>query len=429
MAKPKKALTAAAIRRFKPAAPGRQADHFDALMSGLALRITSSGARSWSLHYRVRGSGKLRRWTFGRYGATSAPPEVFTLADARKVAREAKEIAQAGQDPRPILRARWGIAVAQVGDAGAVETVAGTFLQVTEGFITKYVERKQRPRTQLETRRPLDKYIIPAWGDRPIDSITRRDVITMIEAIEDAAGAHTAVRALAVLGRLFRWALDRDYIDASPCVRIERPINEVRRETVVADSDLAALWHTFDGLGYPFGPMFKILLVTGQRRSEIAGMRWSELDLEGKSLNLPGERTKNGRPHVVPLSPLALAILRELPRLTDRDGRESDLVFTTNGARPVSGFSRIKAKVEKRSGVTGWRLHDFRRTCATGMRRLKVTKDVVGAILNHAPQGITSTVYDQYDLLDEKGAALRKWARHLTSLTAPASDKVVPIHG
>ena len=194
---------------------------------------------------------------------------------------------------------------------------------------------------------------------------------------------------------------------------------------MLTDDEIKALWLAWDQMAYPFGDLSKMLLMTGQRRSEVARMRWSDVDFDLKVWTIPGEVTKSGRSHDVPLSKLALEVLEALPHFT------GDHIFTTTaGAKPVSGYSRAKSRAEELSGVTEWRLHDCRRTVGTRMTQCGIQIFVVGRVLNHAPRsavGITS-VYDRYSYEPEKRRALEVWAAKLEGLIRPVPDKVVDLH-
>jgi integrase len=189
---------------------------------------------------------------------------------------------------------------------------------------------------------------------------------------------------------------------------------------VLTDDELRKLWAAFEAMGHPFGQLFKVLLITGQRVSEVAGMRRDELALDPVPLwTLSSERTKAARQHAIPLPSLAVDLLRGLPDF-------GNYVFTTHGNKPVSGFSKAKARADTLSGVTGWRLHDLRRTMATGLARLGTAPHVVGEILNHAPSGVTARVYNHYSYEREVGEALERWAACLQGITGGGAE-VVPI--
>jgi integrase len=233
---------------------------------------------------------------------------------------------------------------------------------------------------------------------------------------------------LAVIRKFFSWAVERSIIEVSPALHVKKPSAEASRDRVLSDAELRLIWLAAEALGYPYGPLVRLLALTGQRRSEIAGMRRDELS--GALWTIPAQRTKNGRAHEVPLSTAAQAVLAALPRIAG-----SDYVLTANGRGPASGFARAKNKLdaavltlaqehaaERRQNepvrITPWRLHDLRRTMASGLARLGTSPHVIEAILNHR-SGVVSgvaAVYNRHQYLDEKRAALEQWARHLKQL-------------
>lgn len=246
-------------------------------------------------------------------------------------------------------------------------------------------------------------------------------MIALLDGIADRTPVQ-ANRVLSAIRKLFNWSVSRDIIQTSPCYLVEAPTKEVKRDRVLEDVELFAIWRACDSLGYPFGAFFRLALVTGQRRAEIATMRWS--DIEGDLWTLPRESTKSNRAHTVPLSPLALEILASLPRYED-----GDFVFSgTEGKKSISGFSRAKSRLDVDSKVAEWRTHDLRRSAATHMSRLGIDRLVISKILNHADQTVTA-IHDRHEFDDQKRHALGTWARKLQSLTDPDADdgKVVPL--
>jgi len=227
----------------------------------------------------------------------------------------------------------------------------------------------------------------------------------------------------------------------NPCALVERPGHETPRERLLTDNELCELWPEFERLGYPFGALFQLALILGQRRSEIAGMRWDDVDLDAKTWTLASEATKSGRRHVVPLPEMAVDIIETLPRKTmsmpNGMTRPSPFVLTTDGSMPVSGFSKAKSRINDRIAAARaegefdpmpqWGIHDLRRTCATGMAKLGTSESIIGRVLNHAAKGVTSTVYNRYEYLAEKKHALDSWAQHLDGLVHPKPDNVAPI--
>jgi integrase len=277
---------------------------------------------------------------------------------------------------------------------------------VIEQFITR--DQKPRNRHWHEVERILKRELAP-WLDRPIQSITRRDVLDRLDAIADRAPVR-ANRVLAWTRRLFGWALERDIISASPVAGIRAPTREVARDRVLESAELAAVWRASEALQWPFRQIVQLLAVTAARKGEVVNMRWQDLDLERRLWVVPREMTKAGRLHEVPLSDLAMEIIEGLPRVGD------GLVFPARkagSANPVSGFSKIKTRLDQMSEVDNWRVHDLRRTAASGMARLGHPPHVVAAVLNHSPgstMGITA-VYNRHRYADEKRAALDAWSR------------------
>ena len=372
----------------------------DALVPGLYLIAQPSGSKSWAVRYRWRG--KSVKHTLGKYPA-------LDLDDARQSARHALRSVEKGEDPR-IEKRR-----AKEAPSDAVE-------DVVEDFIERYVEKHNRPRSAEETIRALRKRIVPAWEGRSITDITRREIIDLLEDIAEEAPA-TANRTKASISGLFNWCLDRGILDTSPAVRLRAPAPIVERQRVLSDEEIKAIWVASADLGEPFGPFIQMLLLTGQRRNEVAHMQWVHIDQEHALWSIPAAGTKANRGHEVPLSPLALRILSRVHKI-------GPYVFTTRGDRPIAGFSKAKTALDKaaKSITDPWRLHDLRRTCGTGMARLKVPRLVISQVLNHAEGGVTH-IYDRHTYLEEKRRALDSWARHLETIIEPQPLNVVEIGG
>ena len=304
-------LTDAAVQRLK-APPGGRVDYFDAAYPGLALRVTGAvdqrpERRTWTLFYRF--GGKQRRLTF------EPGYPALGLAEARDTANKAKLAIQAGVDP--------GAAKAEA-KAEAART-PDTIADVVEVFIRRDLEGKKRaPRYIAETRRIFDNHVLPRWADRAIATITRRDVIELLDAVMDSGtvrkgddgkrklpgGPIIANRVLAAVRAMFNWAPRRGIIEATPAALVERPGEETRRDRTLKTEEIRVLWPGFGALGYPFGPFFQMALVTGQRRDEVARMRWADIDIGEQLWVLPAEATKASRMHAVPLSPLSIRAAR-----------------------------------------------------------------------------------------------------------------------
>jgi integrase len=250
-----------------------------------------------------------------------------------------------------------------------------------------------------------------------------------LDAVEEATSPANANRVLAAVRKLFNWSIERGLVDASPIAKGMARSGEVRRERFLTFDEFAAVWRAADRLGQPFGPWFKLLMLTGQRRGECAGAKWSGMELDKEQVwSLTPEETKAARSHVVPLAPLALEIVKAQPLIAppaDKGAKsppQPKFVFTTTGATPISGYDYAKRAIDAELAKAGatlppWRIHDLRRTMATHMEdALGIPPHIVGSVLNHAPggyKGITA-VYTRGDLIFERRRALVAWARFLT---------------
>jgi integrase len=417
---PKRALTAAAVERIKPPATG-QVDHFDQGYPGLALRVSYGGRRSWVLFYRL--AGKQRRYTLGTYPALG-------LAEAHKAWHTARAAVEAGRDP--------------AGEkAEAKRKEPDTVRRIGELFIEKW--HRPRNRTADEVARMLAQHVYPAIGDREINTVTRRDIRDLLDKAIEGGATKRVNRILANVRKLFSWAVEQDFIAASPVAGIAAPAPETRRERVLTHNEVRAFLRACEAVGEPFAPVLRLLLLTGQRRDEVAEAPWAEIDLANALWSLPGRRTKNGRAHIVPLSRQALAIIEALPSKC-----RSPLLFPAQftrsaaaGPRSVSGFGRIKEKLDalmlaelKRvhgdeATLPEWRLHDLRRTAVTGMAEIRIAPHIVEAVVNHVSghkNGVAGT-YNRAVYADEKRAALAAWANFLDGLVSDKPANVVELRG
>ena len=280
----------------------------------------------------------------------------------------------------------------------------------------------RRERSAGDAAAQLRREFVAYYRDQPIQSIGRRHILAALDRVTDRGHAIAANRLLANLRKFFGWCLERGILDASPVAGIKRPSKERSRDRILDHDEIAAIWIACDRLGYPFGPFTKLLLVTAQRRDEVAHMAWADLDR--RLWTLPREITKPDRVHEVPLSDLAIEIISSLPRIGDSWVFPANRVSST---RPISGFSKFKPKFDQLSGVQEWRLHDLRRTAASGMARLGHPPHVVAAVLNHSPganQGITA-VYNRYGYSTEKRAALDAWAREIERVIGREEPKLL----
>jgi integrase len=302
-------------------------------------------------------------------------------------------------------------AVEAVARSGSAEVLERTFEALAEHWIKNVAKPKNDSWKNQE--RTLERHVLPRWRGRKVADIRRAEVRDLVEGLE---GVVLPNRVLTLVKTIFRFALSRDWIDFSPAEGIRKPRSERSRDRVLIMSEVAAIWKAAGHLGYPFGPYVRLLCLTAQRRTEVASMRWVDLDLDTATWTIPAAATKSERLHAVPLSPLALATLERLPRI-------GEYVFTTDGRTHMTNFAKLKARLDAyvfASGVTlqPWRLHDLRRSAATHMVRLGIREEVVGRVLNHAATGITARVYALHSYGPEKRQALDSWAQELERTVA-----------
>jgi integrase len=403
-------LTIAKLEAIKPL-PTRK-EYPDGKVTGLYFVAQPSGVKSWALRYRV--AGKTVKLTLGAYPA-------LDLTAARRKAREALGEVAVGEDPAAQRRAaREAQKAAESADADRVETVAAAFIE-------RYVKRQQGAAWSHETERLIAREIIPAIGAKRMSEIKKPDVHAMLDRIADRAPI-VANRTLAVLRRMFNWAIERGIVDASPVDKIKAPSVEQSRDRVLSDDELKLALQAFEAIGWPFGPLAKLLLLTGARLNEIAGARWGEIDVEARTMTIAKERSKNGIAHEIPISDAALRIINGLPRI---GGKGDAFVFTTTGKTAVSGFSGAKEAIDKAVAeaqgadaeeIARWTLHDLRRTAASGMAGIGIAPHVVEALLNHKSGTIkgVAAVYNRYSYATEKRQALDAWARRLEAVVSGA---------
>jgi integrase len=399
-----KKLTDISISKIRPD-PDKRIEVPDAGKPGLYLIVQPNGKRSWAIRYRRLSDGKSRKLTIDGFPS---------LAVAHRLAQTALDRAAEGQDPAAEKR------ISKATKRGRGSNV---FKDVTAHFLERYIKPNSRASYAYETKRLLDKDVLPAWGNRQIQEIAKRDVLDLLDGVVDRGGGLTANRVLAAIRKLFNWAVDRGIIETSPAAGVKAPLPEQSRDRVLSDDELRSLWLACDKRGYPWGDFTKLLLLTGQRRTEVAGMTWSELDIDKKEWNLPAGRTKNSEAHTVPLSDAALDIIKSLTRIKSDGG----FLFTVGGESHVTGYSRAKADLSAPDSER-WTFHDLRRTAATGMAKLGIPLPVIEKVLNHTSGSFAGIVgvYRRYSFADEKRNALEAWARFVLSLQQP-SENVVPM--
>lgn len=386
---PKLKLTDRFIQNVVPD-PVRQIEYVDEKTPGLRLRVSPGGTKAFYVWYRI--SRHPRRVRLGVY-------RTMSLSEARSEARMMMLKVGLGEDP--VLSRRTTAALKR------------TF----EAIVTEYVDRHAKPRNRSwpETERLLLREFVPHWRGRLISEISKPDVHDVLDAIGRRGTPSAANHAFAAVRALMNWAVARGILERSPCQGMKAPAPIVKGDRVLTHPELGMVWHASELIGYPFGCVVQLLIATGQRRNEVAGLRWDELDLDRATWLLSGQRNKSGRLHRIPLNRIAIRILQGIPR------RHSTLVFPArNNRNPISGFSKWKVRIDSLSDVKGWRLHDLRRTFRTEIERLRVPWVVGERILNHnnLAQGSLAATYNQYDYWEEASLAMDRWAVELERIVS-----------
>jgi integrase len=396
-------LTAKSVEAIRPGGVAREIP--DGLIPGLYLSVQPTGARSWCVRYRAPVTRKTRKLTLGRW-------PILQLGDARRLAREALLAVAEGGDPAAEKQRR-----KRQPDPGSATT------DTVEAAFHEFVNRYAQPRLKgwKEVDRLLKTTVAPGapatlYGRR-VQDIRRQDVAALIEAIAEHRGGTTGNRTLAAVRRAFGWLAERGTIESSPALGVKPPALEVRRDRVLDDAELAAVWHAAGTIEFPVGPFAKLLLLTAARREEVGGMRWAEIDFAQALWTLPANRSKNGAEHTVPLSPAAVALLRALPKIRSATGH----VFST-GSRGLTGYGHAKIKLDAAlpSPIGRWTFHDLRRTAASTMARLGTPVEVIERTLNHVSgsfRGVAGT-YNRHNYAQEKRKALEAWADFIEALVA-----------
>jgi len=407
-------LKAATVESLQ--ATDRRQEIPDDLCTGLYLVVQPTGKKSWQVRY--RHGGVHRRMTLASFPTLS-------LAAARVRAREVMAAASEGRDPAEEVKA--AKAPKPEDDRDKIKTLIG-----------QYDKRHLKGlKSGGVVRRELDRFVVKEWGERDIHSITKRDVIDLLDGIADSGRVVTANRVRAYLNKFLNWAVERDILPLSPATGVKPVAKEVSRDRVLTDDEIRWFWQACETEGFPWGPLGKVLLLTGQRLNEAAQI--TEGEIRGDLWHLSADRTKNGRAHDVPLSDTVQAVLGAVERIDGKPG----FIFTTTGTTPVSGFFKARAHLaeamerlaaEERGEVVEiprWTFHDLRRTAATGMARLGIPVRVTEAVLNHVSGtgGGIVAVYQRHDYADEKRQALEAWGRFVLSLVQGQPDNVVRLEG
>jgi integrase len=420
---PRVKLTNRYVKSLK--APKRRTDYFDIVFPGFGLHATPTGAKSWFLG--ARYPLRPRSWVQRRLGGYP----VLSLATARTKARGWLELIDRGVDP--------SVEGARLRAENTHRQVV-TFAAVAEEFLARHASKLAHA---AEARRIVRGEFVARWGARPANDIQPMEAAHALRQIAKRSPAQ-ARNSYGYLSRLYNWAIGSEFgITTNPVVSL-RPSDligkPVIRNRILSDSELRAVWDACSGrvdaeapkemrqrrhppdrathLGYPYGPLIRLLILTGQREREVAELRWSEVDLAEGLWVIPAERMKSDRAHLVPLARDALALLSSLPRFS------GDFVFTTSdGQKPVNGFSKTKERLDALSGVSEWRIHDLRRTMRTHLSALPIEDRVREQMIGHAQPGLHK-VYDLHSYFAEKSRGFELWEDRLRSILIRPS----PLH-
>jgi integrase len=391
-------LTSTGIRTLALPAGIDDRIYWDADLPGFGLRIRAGGSRTWIVQYDL--GRKSRRMTLGT-------TKLLDPGKARETAKDILAAVRLGKDPageKATARAR----------------VAETFEMAMLGFL-EHQRQHIKPRSFVEVERHMRINAKPLHG-LELAKIDRRAIAAQLNRLANTAGNVTANRARAVWSAFFNWSAREGLIDSNPAAFTNRRA-EASRERVLSDDELRTVWRALpDG---DYGDIIRLLILTGQRREEIGALRWSEIDLERGIITLPAARTKNSREHIVPMSVTVRAILEARPRFRGRD-----LVFG-RGDGGFSGYSKCKERLDEKTGITDWLVHDLRRTVATRMagEPLSIQPHIIEAVINHISghKGGVHGIYNRATYLPEKRQALDRWADHLTAIVEGRESNVTAL--
>jgi integrase len=420
----KRTLNDRIIKALKPAATGQRREVWDALVPGLGVRVTDTGAKSFVLVTRYPGSTNPARRTLGSYGE-------LTLEQARTRARHWLDLVGRGIDPA---------AESERQRLAEQRKRAGTFASVAETFIKEKVSTERQGK---DVERQLRSVFIPAWGSRPVAEIEAADVKAIIRAKKAQGKEVMAHHLLATVRRLFAWAIDQgDYgLEHSPCdhIKAKSLIGKLAvRQRTLTDDEIRAFWRACVRMGYPHGDAGRLLLMTACRHREVTRAPWSEFDLSKAEWIIGAERFKTDAPHVVPLTADMLTLLEAVPRF-----RSGSSVFSVKyGRAPTEIDDRVKARLDKRMlrtlqafarargedpakvRLAPWVIHDLRRSVRTHMAKLQIPDHICELVLGHGKKGLRRT-YDQHTYQPEIRSALERWNARLRDIVKPPTTNVV----
>jgi integrase len=384
-------FTDRSLKALKPPPRPKQVDYFDESLPGFGLRLSYNGRKSWVVLYRCNGvKGRL---TLGRF-------DVVPLVDAREQARDALKAAAQGDDPA-IKKHR--------------NRESPTFRQLADRYIEEYA--KPRKRTWQKDRRLLNNNLVPALGRHKAHLITRADLRTEFNKVKNRPAPVEANRTFEVVRRLFNWAIEEEILTENPLFKLAKPADEYPRERTLTADELQTFWRALDEATPIVRGVFRLMLLSAQRRNEVSRMRWADLDRRDGWWNIPAELTKTKRPYRVPLTAAMLAIIEELEKLS----LDSQWVFPRAGGGgpvPETNVTRPFRKLIKDAGLAHFMPHDLLHTVTSHMTAMGISQFDVGKIRHHTSRDSKTTTsrYDHYAYDREKRAALDAWGARLEEI-------------
>jgi integrase len=375
--------------------PSSDQVYWDTALPGFGVKVTPKGRKVFIVLYRTGGAGsKLRKYTIGPYGR-------ITLQQARVAAQKVFAAKLEGRDPAGEKREYKRRTVAdRVGDL--LETFVG--------------QRLSQNRSGAEIARLLRREMAKPWAGKSVHEVGKRDVVEVVSAIEQRGAPVAANKTLKSIKMFLSWCVGRAILERSPAEGVPALAKEVARDRMLSDDELGRVIVAAAEIDDCYGGIVELLALTGQRREEVAKLAWGEIDITRRLWTIPKSRTKNAKAHIVHLSDQSIAVLDRMK------GKDLGL-FVFGGAKAFQDFARAKRKLDELSMVTGWRLHDLRRTCISGMARLGVAPHVADKILNHQSGTISgvAAVYQRHEFLAERKDALERWGAHVARILPKAS--------
>ncbi|MFN6253028.1 MAG: tyrosine-type recombinase/integrase [Acetobacteraceae bacterium] len=394
-------LTDKLVAELQCPAGRKDALFFDDEAKGLGVRVTQAGGKVFLVQWLDAATKQKRREPLGVFGA-------ITTAQARKAAQARLGDVAKGLDPRLERLAKQEAAKQERAAKLAAKQEAAFTLETLISDWDKLAleQAKRRPRYRAEAVRAL-KYAFKKDWTRPASALTKARVLEVQDTLAKAGKNASAGRLVAYGRAAYGWAVKRGSLTLNPFQGLPTAAAAVTRDRLLTDAEIGAIWRAASAMPEPAGPFVRVALLTLARREEVAAMRWTEISPDQTLWTVPAHRMKRGQAHAVALTAAAREALGAVTRIEGQD-----LIFTTTGKTPISGFSKFKAKLDKLSKVTGWTLHDFRRAGVSHLARMGFSPIVADKLLAHHPKALSAVArtYQRHDFADERKAALEAWA-------------------